>query len=498
MKFLAILKDSVREAIDYKVFYVMVALSLLLAVLAVSLGFTPVPGAKAVVRDFAILPLNNDTDELDQAQLASILVPARPVQFSVKSAEPEGGEPDAPSSRFRVVLEAKFTTAEAARKAEADPGQLVAYIRERFGHIEGKSMMEAADVRLRGWTGLNLPFLGGNFGGRQATFEVTTRPTPATVRFWPHRVSFFFGAVDLPVDEGIPLFSFLAVLESAVVGAIGSTIAVLVSIIITAFFIPNMLRKGTVDLLLVKPIRRPALLVYKYVGGLAFMFLNTVVAVGGMWLALGLRSGVWAVSFLLTILALTYFFAVLYAVSTFFGVLTRSAIAAILLTIGAWFFMFLVRTTHSYFEVRRAMDRTAQVMHDKLGDEGVKALEGLAKAGQEEGAGPRGGPGRPPSLETMRFEENWLSHTVTVLYKILPRTGEVDQRLNRRLSHDLAFGDPFPPPKQDRPPPQLPGGIEIPRLTPPPPSWAEILGVSTAFIAVFLGLSCWWFATKDY
>ena len=55
-----------------------------------------------------------------------------------------------------------------------------------------------------------------------------------------------------------------------------------------------MLRKGTVDMLVVKPIHRVALLLYKYIGGLTFIFLNTVVAIGGVWLALGLRSGIWA------------------------------------------------------------------------------------------------------------------------------------------------------------------------------------------------------------
>jgi ABC-type transport system involved in multi-copper enzyme maturation permease subunit len=493
MKFLAMLKDSVREAIDFKVFYVMVGLSLLLAGLALSLSFTPVAGGMEVVRDFAILPLNTDADELDQAQAMSLLFPAGPIRFSVKSVEPLDGEPDAPTSRFKAILEASFATSEAARKAEADPRQVEDYVRERFGRIENRSMMEATEVRVQGWKGLNLPLLGG---GRQATVEVQTRPTPATIRFWPHKVTFLFGAVPLSPEAGIPLFSYLAVLEGFVVGTFGSSIAVLISIIITAFFIPNMLRKGTVDLLLVKPIRRSVLLVYKYVGGLAFIFLTTVVAVGGMWVALGLRAGVFPVSFLLSILALTYFFAILYSVSTFFGVLTRSAIAAILLTIGAWFFMLVVRGTHGYFEVRRSLDRIARALHDKLGDEGLKAMEGLSQMG-EAGAQPARR-GRPPKLEDMRFEENWLTHSVTVLYKMLPRTGELDQMLNRRLNHDLAFGDPWVAPKQEKPPPQLPGNIPLPRLTPEPPSLAEVLGVSSAFIAVFLGLSCWRFATKDY
>src|SRR5262245_54521202 len=41
MKFLAILRDSLRETIDTKVFYVMVVLRLLLTLIALGTGFTP-------------------------------------------------------------------------------------------------------------------------------------------------------------------------------------------------------------------------------------------------------------------------------------------------------------------------------------------------------------------------------------------------------------------------------------------------------------------------
>ncbi len=492
MKFLAILRDSVREAIDFKVFYVMVGLSLLLAVLALSLTFTPVAGGMQVVRNFAVLPLNTDANELEQAQAINLLFQAWPIRFSVQSVEPVDGEPDAAGSRFRVVLEASFATAEGAKKAEANPRQVEDYVRERFGRIEGRSMMEPTEVRVLGWKGLNLPLIGG---GRQATVEVQTQPTPATWRFWPHKVTFLFGTVPLSPEAGVPLFQYVNILEGGVVGSFGSTIAVLISVIITAFFIPNMLRKGTVDLLLVKPIHRWVLLVYKYVGGLAFIFLTTVVAVGGVWLALGLRSGLFPLTFLLFILTLTYFFAILYSVSAFLGVLTRSAIVAILLTIGVWFFLFGVRALHGYFEFRRGMDRTAQALRDRLGDEGIKAMQAIAEKGDDRGQPERQG---APRWEDLRFEENWLTHTVTVLYKVLPRTGELDQILGRRLNHDLEFGDPWPEPKPEKPPPQLPGNVSLPSLTPPPPSLAEVLGVSSAFIAVFLGLSCWWFSTKDY
>src|SRR5262249_43790368 len=129
-------------------------------------------------------------------------------------------------------------------------------------------------------------------------------------------------------------------------------VTLIISIVMTAFFIPNMLRKGTVDLLIVKPIHRPVLLVYKYLGGLTFILLNTTVAIGGVWLALGLKSGVWANNFLLMIPTLTFFFAILYAVSALFGVISRSPIVAILVTCLAWFMFFSVGAAYGVVDGR--------------------------------------------------------------------------------------------------------------------------------------------------
>jgi hypothetical protein len=212
----------------------------------------------------------------------------------------------------------------------------------------------------------------------------------------------------------------------------------------------------------------------------------------GIWLALGLRSGVWASSFLLSVFVLTFFFAILYSASTFFGVLTRSPIASILLTCAAWFVLFIVGFLHnSVFENLRAVSRTAQAIHDKLGDDAMKALSG---DGEKEGPGRRGGP-RP---EDLRFEENWFSRSIAVLHAVLPRTNDLSDLTSRRLRHDLAFGEFTPPATDEGPAPELPGGIPLPQLESKPPPLYEVLGVSSAFIAVFLGMSCWRFSVRDY
>src|SRR5207248_1799963 len=73
-----------------------------------------------------------------------------------------------------------------------------------------------------------------------------------------------------------------------------------------------------------------------------FMFITTVVVVVGIWLVLGLRSGLWAPGFLLTIFVLTFQFAIFYSVSTLFGVLTRSPIVSILMSCVTYAVLFVV------------------------------------------------------------------------------------------------------------------------------------------------------------
>ena len=500
MKFLAMLKDSFREAIDAKVFYVMVGLSVLMALLALSVSFTPEPGGQRVVEEFGILPLNVDASSLNEAETTQAFFRNGPVRYSVDSVQPVEGSPDLPASSFKVILRVAYRTPDEAKKAKADPAAVEQHIRDKFGLIEGRRMMEATGVHFQEWQG-DVPSIFdvlSQFSGKgkelTGTFSLDAKPTDVTWRFWPHKFGLFFGAWQ-PFPAA-PLYSQVYLIEDLLVGWLGSGIAVLVSIVITAFFIPNMLRKGSIDLLLVKPINRFALLIYKYIGGLTFIFLNTAVAVGGVWLAIGLRSGIWAVSFLETILVLTFFFAILYSASTLFGVVTRSPIAAILLTCGVWFFMLAVGWTQSILNVYRTRDRYAEAIHKAYGDEGLAMLRRIGSPNPD--AEPSTDANGKPRLhmEDFAFEENWFTEGVTALHTILPRTQDLYSFTGRQLQHDLAFGEPTPP-EQKAHVMELPGGIKVEPVEDKPSVTAMLLS-SGGFIAVMLALACFWFAMKDY
>ncbi len=65
MSFLAILKDSFREAVDSKVFYAMIGLSLLLILLVGCVSFKPLPAEDAlpsIVNNFGFQVVYNRSD----------------------------------------------------------------------------------------------------------------------------------------------------------------------------------------------------------------------------------------------------------------------------------------------------------------------------------------------------------------------------------------------------------------------------------------------------
>jgi len=494
MKFLAILRDSLREAIDAKVFYVMLGLSVLLIVLAASCTFTPTAGGEMLMH-VASVPLSMDLTDLNLSQpepevlLREVARRATGGIYQVTKVTPVDEQPDAPTSTFQVIVQAHVTPLQVSNPEE--------HIRQRFGAFDKWRIAEVVKV-----TRIDKPVFAGIHNPLGAEFEVQARVTAAGLRMWPHSFSLFFGALPL-FKEGVPLSGQLFVLENYVVNGVGYWVAILVSVVISAFFIPNMLRKGTIDLLLVKPISRIALLLYKYVGGLLFIFVNTTVAIAGVWLALGLRSGIWAPAFLFSIFTITFFFAILYSASTLFAVLTRSPIVSILLTMVVWVGLFTVGVTHTLCESLykgECHDRLRQVGPTLAGMVGVAAaplgpgplatLSLLVTPSQSPHAFPHGprsasvefsGPGADPLTQPLSFD-NGFTKTVAVLHFLLPRARDLDDLTKYWLMSDLLFSNQI--------------GTQF--LAPTAIVWGESLSVSGIFIALMLGLSCWRFATRDY
>jgi ABC-type transport system involved in multi-copper enzyme maturation permease subunit len=477
-QFVAILKDSLREALDSKVLYALLILSTLVVVGVASISFKPRP-AEAGVSDIVARfpgaqgqaftnqppPLRYDVEQfrvLDEKKpwegeyhfdlvvheveikdaegkeqptegVFRLLVFLTSLKKEAGQLTPEERESrkrlialqeqaaNLPPDRFRKFLDDKMRE----EVAQVSAAQMEAFITEQ---LSSRGSLQAKEVR----------FVSEQ--PREFRFSVQTAPRAETFRTWPHEITYGYGAYTSHGDTQIgPL---LFGIEDSLIGGVGAAIAMLLATIVTAFFIPNMLRKGTVDLLLSKPIHRATLLAYKYIGGLTFMFLTTVVTVGGVWLVLGLRSGLWAPNFLLSIFILTFEFAIFYAVSTLLAVLTRSPIVCILVSCFSWLVLWAVGTGHLILDAFRELPKDLQPV------------------------------------------PQWVFPTVDTIHFVLPRYKDLDALNSDLIGRDL-LGPESP---QRKAMDKVFSSI----------SWGKSLGFTFGFIAIMLGLSAWFFSRKDY
>jgi|GEM_PF-4390869 len=122
-------------------------------------------------------------------------------------------------------------------------------------------------------------------------------------------------------------------------------------VLVTASIIPDMLNSGSLYVLLSKPIARPLLLIAKFIGGCSYVAINATYLIVGICLILGLRFGIWKPEILWSIPLFLFTFAIFYSVSALCGLVWRSAIMAIVATIFFWFMCFAVGKTRDFVEL---------------------------------------------------------------------------------------------------------------------------------------------------
>jgi ABC-type transport system involved in multi-copper enzyme maturation permease subunit len=156
--------------------------------------------------------------------------------------------------------------------------------------------------------------------------------------------SFLFGLWNVDYPEflsgmtGDPRAALIEIFRTTFVDSIVGSLGVTICVAATAFFVPLMLEKGSADLVFTKPTSRVTLYLSRYLTGLLFigclgLFLN-----GGIFLGIGLRSGLWYPGILWSTLTLVYLYALVHAVTMLIGLVTRSTPAAMIL--GIMFFSF--------------------------------------------------------------------------------------------------------------------------------------------------------------
>jgi hypothetical protein len=463
MQFLAFLKDSYREAKSGWMLHVMLVLAGILILLVASVGFRPVT-------------LREELD--DQLDLMTRLIDTSPElghpKFSIDNiTSTNTAEPWKADYAFEFVV--TCSSPEDMKKANRQGLPVARTEVEKFLQAELRFLK---NVEVTGGPPeLEKPFEKEEFEAKkdakdekdakkpplpkEARYKVTTRGTTVDDRLaWRHQVSILF-IYEIP-HLFISLREAVYYLQKYLVNWVAGWALLFVGVVITAGFIPNMLGKGSLDLMVSKPIGRTRLLVYKYIGGLTFVFLLTTTTVLGVWIAIGLRSGLWSLNFLAIIPVITFCFAILYAFSTLAAVLTRNTLVAILLTGMAWGLLWGTGKVNDGIESRQAQEVK------------VKPRAGTPEAVLKEVESDR---------PLWGFIPRSVFPVITGIHVVTPRMYELDDRLVRLIAEGILTPSELKAKEYD---------------APPRTSWAEMIFVSLIGISILLGLSAWRFGSRDY
>jgi ABC-type transport system involved in multi-copper enzyme maturation permease subunit len=207
----------------------------------------------------------------------------------------------------------------------------------------------------------------------------------------------------------------VAGLQSVIVDGLAGTLGVIFAVSATAFFVPRMLEKGAADTLFSKPVGRGMLLFSRYLAGLLFVGLLAVTLVGGMHVGFLVSSGYSDPGFLWAIATLVYVFGLVHGVSILIGVLTRSTVASILLTLVFMLFNSCVHTGWQFKDM--ALDPDSR--RSRITSADAEEADPGSAAEEESSAWIRAA---YAALDTAHF--------------VLPKTADA-QRISRKLRRDL-------------------------------------------------------------
>lgn len=186
------------------------------------------------------------------------------------------------------------------------------------------------------------------------------------IGFKEDRVTILFGLWEPSTDYYSPLSSagrshIAGLMVYAIMDVFLGSAGMLLMIIATASAFPAMLQKGAIDVLLAKPIGRPKLFFYKYLSGMVFVLIQAILFIGLTFLVAGLRWRIWVPGYLVYIPLMVLMFSYVYCVSVLVAVITRSTVAAILVTICAWVIFALIRQGPGAFELVPELKKNEQI-----------------------------------------------------------------------------------------------------------------------------------------
>lgn len=312
-------------------------------------------------------------------------------------------------------------------------------------------------------------------------------------------------------------------------------IATVLALISVCSVFPDFLSGGSIDLYLSKPIGRLRLFITKYLASLLFVALQVFVFSAACFLLIGVKSGAWEFGIFLAVPLVTLFFSYLFCVCVLMGILTRSALASLLITILFWLFLFALNATDASLLVFKSaaeqrvenqkslIKRNEEIIakNNELSPNSTTAntaWEQQLKSARE----------KLPDHEETAAKLTWWYDLFRWVKTPMPKTGETVDLMSRWLvepepimrAQEIAHEEqqkrreearrrragttqnaPPPPPfenSSDRLDPENPGVMERVQKESEARTAAKLIGSSLAFELVVLGIAAWIFCRRDF
>lgn len=110
------------------------------------------------------------------------------------------------------------------------------------------------------------------------------------------------------------------------------TAGIFLSLFATADIIPSMMAKGRIELYLARPVSRASILLGKYVGAALVIAINIVYVFTGIWIVLGIKTGIWNFNFFYAVAAIIFMSSAFYTFMIFISVLSKNTAVTIIVT----------------------------------------------------------------------------------------------------------------------------------------------------------------------
>lgn len=308
-----------------------------------------------------------------------------------------------------------------------------------------------------------------------------------------------------------------------------SWVTTILALVSTAGIIPDMISGGTIEAMLSKPIGRIRYFLTKYLSALLFVAMQVGVFTAGAFFVLGIRGGAWEAGIFLAIPIVLAFFSFLYSFCALIGLLTRSTIASLLLTILFWCMIFIVNMGDALMVSQREGTIIQIEDRQKAIEPQVRFAESKLELMRNEGKPIPGEDGEPlpenasdtleavnPTLRRARDRlatseqaiDTWTtwSQRVFLLKTVLPKTQETIGLLERYLVPMDELKELMDRRADGA---QIPDEEDVPAMADPRVSarvqeayrgrtefW--VLGTSFLFEGFMLTLCCWIFARRDF